>query len=273
VLPATARTDPRLSFAKLLTSHPYFAEAAVNRMWSYFFGRGIVNPVDDFRSTNPPTHPELLQALARDFREHGFDLKHLMRLIVGSRTYQLSGVPNETNRGDEINYSHALGRPLDAEVLLDAISDVTGVPEVFEYGTTVSTDVKAQEPSGTRAIQLTQSDTYPSRFLDIHGRPTRLEVPERDNKPNLAQVLHMLAGPTYSEKIAKDGGRLDQLIKKGASDLEIIEEFSLAALSRFPTQQQNAELQKIIRQQPSRRQGIEDLLWGLITAREFVDNH
>jgi hypothetical protein len=192
---------------------------------------------------------------------------------VRSRTYQLSSIPNETNRDDRINYSHALPRLLDAEVLLDAISDVTEVPEMFEYGTTVSTDVKAQEPLGTRAIQLMQSDTYPNRFLDIYGRPSRLEVPERDNKPNLAQVLHMLAGPTYSEKIGKDGGRLDKLLKKGASDHEIIEEFSLAALSRVPTEQENSELEKIIRQQPSRQQGIEDLLWGLITAREFIHNH
>ena len=159
--------------------------------------------MDDFRSANPPSHPELLQALARDFERHGYDLKHLMRLIVRSRTYRLSGIPNETNKDDLLNYSHALARPLDAEVLLDAISDVTGVPEVFEYGTTVSTDVKAQEPLGTRAIQLMQSDTYPNRFLDMHGRPTRLEVPERNNKPNLAQVLHMLAGPLTARRSEK----------------------------------------------------------------------
>jgi hypothetical protein len=150
---------------------------------------------------------------------------------------------------------------------------VTGVPEVFEYGTTVSTDVKAQEPLGTRAIQLMQSDTYPNRFLDIHGRPTRLEVPERNNKPNLAQVLHVLAGPTYSEKIGKEGGRLDRLLNEGSSDHTIIEEFSLAALSRFPTEQENAELEKLIRQGPSRRQAFEDLVWGLITTREFIHNH
>ena len=102
-------------------------------MWSYFFGRGIVDPVDDFRSTNPPTHPELLQALAKDFRDSGYDLKHLMRTIVQSRTYQLSGTPNETNKDDKIDYSHAQPRPLEAAVLLDAITSVTGVPEKFQF--------------------------------------------------------------------------------------------------------------------------------------------
>ena len=102
-------------------------------MWSYFFGRGIVDPVDDFRSTNPPTHPELLKALAKDFKDSGYDLKHLMRTIVQSRTYQLSATPNESNKEDKIDYSHALSRPLEAAVLLDAISSVTGVPEKFEF--------------------------------------------------------------------------------------------------------------------------------------------
>src|SRR5262249_30177127 len=113
--------NPRQELARWMTSHPYFAEAAVNRIWGYFFARGIVDPVDDFRSTNPPTHPELLAALAKDFREHGYDLRHLMKTIVSSRTYQLSHRSNETNREDVINYSHSLARGLDAEVLLDAV--------------------------------------------------------------------------------------------------------------------------------------------------------
>ena len=124
--------DPRKHLAEWVTSHPYFAEAAVNRVWSFFFGRGIVEPVDDFRSTNPPTHPELLKALAKDFRESGYDLKGLMRKIVQSATYQLSATPNESNRQDKMDYSHAWPRPLDAAVLLDAISSVTGVAEKFE---------------------------------------------------------------------------------------------------------------------------------------------
>src|SRR5205823_5404569 len=102
-------------------------------VWSFFFGRGIVEPVDDFRSTNPPTHPELLQALAKDFRDHGYNLKYLIRTIAQSRTYQLSSSTNETNTDDAVNYSHALARPLEAAVLLDAITSVTGSPEKFEF--------------------------------------------------------------------------------------------------------------------------------------------
>ena len=122
VITAPGRQNPRKVLADWIVRHPYFAEAAVNRMWSYFFGRGLVDPVDDFRSTNPPTHPELLARLAQDFRDHRHDLRRLIRLIVTSRTYQLSGRPEDSNRDDRTNYSHAQPRALDAEVLLDAIS-------------------------------------------------------------------------------------------------------------------------------------------------------
>ena len=126
---------PRRELAQWMTSHPYFAEATVNRIWSLFFGRGFVNPVDDFRSTNPPTHPKLLARLAEDFARNGYQLKHLMRTIVTSRTYQLSSATNTTNAADKVNYSRALPRPLDAEILFDAITDVTGIEERFEVGT------------------------------------------------------------------------------------------------------------------------------------------
>src|SRR5205823_10030079 len=128
-LNATPDANPRRELARWMTSHPYFAEAAVNRMWAQFFARGIVDPVDDFRSTNPPTHPELLAALAADFRGHGYNLRRLMKTIVSSRTYQLSHQPNATNRDDVSNFSRSLARGVDAEVLLDAVADVTGIPE------------------------------------------------------------------------------------------------------------------------------------------------
>src|SRR5205823_7610095 len=131
-LPENQWIDPRMQLAKWITSHPYFAEATVNRMWSFFFGRGIVDPVDDFRSTNPPTHPQLPRRLASYFADSGYDLKKLMRVIVQSRTYQLSSRTNPTNEEDHVNYSHALPRPLDAEILLDAIADVTGVAETLD---------------------------------------------------------------------------------------------------------------------------------------------
>ncbi len=270
VLPEDKRRDIRMELAKWMTSQPYFAEAGVNRMWSYFFGRGIVQPVDDFRSTNPPTHPELLEALAIDFKQHGFDLKHLIRTIVQSRTYQLSSVVNETNKEDVINYSHSLPRPLDAEVLLDAISQITGVSEVFNR---MSSGAGGREPRGTRALELKESDAYPCRFMEIYGRTDRAMVPERDGKANLQQALHMLAGVTYTDKLSRDGGRLDGLFKSGASNAKIVEELCLAALSRYPSEEELAVMEKMIEGRPSRREALEDMLWGLLGSREFAYNH
>jgi hypothetical protein len=274
VIQGSDTVNPRRELARWMTSHPYFAEAAVNRAWSSFFGRGIVDPVDDFRSTNPPTHPDLLEKLTQDFRDHGHDLRHLMRLIVTSRTYQLSGLVNETNKDDLLNYSHAMSRPLDAEVLLDAISDTTGVPEVFS---TAVSDTNAsgagQAPIGMRAINLHQSDLYFSRFLDVYGRPNRLSVPERNAKANLSQALDMLAGPTYNEKLVAKGSRLGRLLESAAPDNEIIEEFYLAALGRSPTRQETADLSKLIGQQSTREEGLKDFVWALISSREFAENH
>jgi hypothetical protein len=251
--------DPRLALASWVVSHPYFAEAAVNRIWGYFFGRGIVDPVDDFRVVNPPTHPELLAALARDFEQNGYSLKHLMRRIVNSRTYQLSSRPNDLNRYDRTNYSHALPRPLEAAVLLDAISQVTGVPEIFD-----------KNPAGTRAIQL----RFPAgaSFLSIFGRPARDAVPEPGGQLNVRQAMHMVAGATFNQKLANEAGRLHQLLNNGASDRQLVEEFYLAALSRFPTEREWASLQKIFSERP-RSEAAEDLVWALVTAREFAENH
>src|SRR5262249_7046668 len=235
-------------------------------MWGYFFGRGLVEPVDDFRSTNPPTHPDLLEALAKDFRDHGHDLKHLIRTIVTSQTYQLSSSLNETNRKDEMNYSRALPRPLEAEVLLDAISNVTGVPEIFENS-------GGKVPVGTRAINLILPAKYPSFFLEIYRRPFRDAVPERNVKPSLAQSLHMLVGSTYTRKLNQTGGRLDALLKSGTSDAQIVEELYLAALSRLPTAQEQLDLGKMIAQHASRAEAIEGVLWALISSREFTYNH
>jgi hypothetical protein len=266
-LPAGKRADPRWELAHWMTSHPYFAEAAVNRIWGYFFARGIVHPPDDFRETNPATDPELLEALARDFKDHGYDLKYLIRTIVESRTYQLSGAPNETNKEDLIHYSRAVARPLDAEVLLDAISQVEGLPQDFR------TWMGGREPRGTRAINLFAPDVYPSHFLDVYGRPNRLMVPERRVDPNLGQALDLLAGGAYNEKLSAPGGRLDGLMRAGATNRQIVEEFYLAALSRYPTEGEGTALEKAIDWAKSRREALEDFVWGLITAREFAYNH
>ncbi len=264
---------PRRELAKWMTAHPYFAEAAVNRMWSHFFGRGIVNPVDDFRSTNPPSHPRLLRRLAEDFSRNGYKLKRLIRLIAASRAYQLSSAANETNSADRINYSHALPRPLDAEILLDAIADVTGVRERFDVGMNRGEWPGGKAPLGTRAVQLKESDIYYSPFLDLYGRPNRFSVPERDAAPKLTQALHMLAGSTYNEKLWTEGARVYQMHRRGASDDKIIEELYLAAFSRFPTEKETAVLKRLITGTPTREQALKDLQWALISSREFAENH
>ncbi|HWB96618.1 MAG TPA: DUF1553 domain-containing protein, partial [Bryobacteraceae bacterium] len=267
-----AEANPRKALAAWMTAQPYFAEAAVNRIWGQFFGRGIVDPVDDFRSTNPPTHPDLLAALAKDFREHGYDLRHLMKTIVMSRTYQLSSHPNETNRKDVVNYSHALPRALDAEVLLDALVSVTGVPETFSTAVTDGSSV-GQAPAGTRAINLKDPDMYFSRFLELYGRPNRGAIPERSGKPNLGQALHMLAGTTYVERLGSKNSRLARLRDAGAPDGKIIEEFYLAALSRLPEREETEELERILAKRGDRPAGLREFVWALISSREFAENH
>ncbi len=270
---ATGRENPREAFARWMVSHPYFAEAAVNRIWGYLMGRGIVEPVDDFRSTNPPTHPELLERLAREFRENGHDLRHLIRTIVRSRTYQLSGRPTEANRGDRTNYSHSLARPLDAEVLLDAIADVTGVPETFSTGITANAKNSGQAPAGTRAVTLRQPDLFYSRFLELYGRPNRLSLPERNGKANLGQALNMMAGPVYNEKLSAPESRLQRLIRSGKSDSEIVEELYLASYSRPPEAAERTRLEGLIRSASDREAALKDFVWAILCSREFAENH
>ena len=272
-VPYTPRSFPRRELARWMTSHEYFAEASVNRIWSYFFGRGLVDPVDDFGSNHPATHPALLKQLALDFSENGYDLRRLFRLIANSRAYQLSSEANDTNREDRLNYSHALPRALDAEVLLDAICDLTGVAETFSTSLPDAEQAGGAAPRGTRAVQLKETDIYHSSFLDLYGRPNRFSVPERDAKPNLSQALHMLVGSTYNDKFWTQGARVYEMYRTGAGDREIIEELYLAGLSRFPLPQEVEELERLIKQTPSREQALRDLQWALVSSREFAENH
>ncbi len=273
-VPPSDHVNPRRALAQWITAHPYFAEAAVNRVWSWFFGRGLVDPVDDFRSTNPSTHPELLEKLAADFREHGHDLRRLMRLIVTSRAYQLSGVANDTNKDDQINYSHAIPRPMGAEELLDAISDVTGVPEVFSTSVSDAPSAgRGQAPLGTRAINLHEADVFYSRFLELYGRPNRLTVPARNTKASLGQALDMLAGPTYNEKLMAKGSRLNRLLEAGTPDGKIVEELYLAALGRYPGREETADILNLIERKGAREEALKEFIWALISSREFAENH
>jgi hypothetical protein len=268
-LSAREQDDPRLALANWMTARPEFAEAAVNRIWRYFFGRGIVDPPDDIRETNPATHRQLLAALAEDFRRHGHDLKRLMRLIVESRTYQLSGTPNASNRDDELNYSWSRPRVLEAEIQLDAISAATGTPEVFK-----TEDASVRAPEGTRAVQLAYPAAWSDRFLELGGCPLRETIPERNQNPQLAQGLHLLAGATFNAKLDAPGGRLDTLLKRQATDREIVEDLYLAALTREPSPDERRVLEQRLESQAShRREALQDLLWALLSSREFSYNH
>jgi len=268
-LPPSQWMDPRMKLAKWMTSSPEFSEAAVDRIWGYFFNRGIVDPVDDFRSTNPPTNPELLHALAKDFRDHGYDLKYLIRTIVESRTYQLTSTPNATNWEDQLDYSRSLPRALEAAVLLDAISSATGVREKFEF----HPDAGGGDPPVTAHAVDMLPDLCPSQFMDAFGRSMHKSLPGGPPKPNLREALDMLAGPTYTTKIVAPGGRLETMLKSGATNRQILDEFYWAALTRHPTTEEMNGLLAAVEAQPKRESALAGAVWAMISSREFAYNH
>ena len=239
--------------------NPYFARAFVNRVWQSLLGRGLVEPVDDLRDTNPATHPQLLERLGEQFVDTGYDVRALIKLIVQSATYQRSSQPTALNAADDRFYSHGLRKPLEAEVLADAICDVTGVPE--RYG---------EMPSGTRATQLVDS-RIPSLSLDILGRCVR-DGPcdsTASQANGVAQKLHLLNGQLINKKITADQGRLQRELRAGKSVSEVIVEFYRRALNRPP---QDAELQHWKRHVDN-AEALEDFAWALLNCEEFRTNH
>lgn len=263
--------DIREKLAKWVTSprNPYFARAAGNRIWKYFMGRGIVESVDDFRVTNPPSNEALLDALAKEFVAQGYSLKHLERAILNSRTYQLSSIPNETNRADQVNYSHFLVRRLMAEQILDSMTQVTGVPVKLPT-----------QPLGTRAMSVpVLSFGKPQYMMKVFGRSDLREVIcERDTKPNIAQVMHMVSGDTIQNQITAKDGRLDAwLADRSLTDRQIVDNIYLAALTRLPGDDEvAAALQPIASgavQPAARRRAFEDLLWTVFNSKEFLFHH
>lgn len=259
--------DPRTELARWLVAkdNPYFARNIANRVWAHFLGRGIVEPVDDVRLTNPPSHPELLTALAKDLIDHQYDFRHLLRTVIASRTYQLSSSVTPSNFADEQNFSRATFRRLEAEVLLDAVCQTTGVPEKFDG-----------VPAGSRAIQLWDSQV-PHYFLGIFGRPMRNTACdcERVGAPTVSQVLHVLNSPEIQGKLMHDGGRIALLAAKSDwQDAQVVDELYLTFFSRFPTEQEKVVgLDYLAKQAPQRRQAIEDLAWTMMNTLEFVFNH
>lgn len=244
--------------------NPWFARNFVNRVWGHFLGRGLVEPLDDFRSTNPPSNPELLDALARSFADSKFDFRQLIRTVAASRVYQLSATPNLTNDRDDQNYSRALFKRLDAEVLFDAICQTSGVPEKF-----------AGTPAGYRAIQLWDSQT-PHYFLKLFGRPTRVTACEceRTFEPSVAQVLHVLNSPEIHAKLTHAGGRVAHLAATHADNAALVDELYLTFFSRFPADsERQTAVSYLHRNETMRRQAAEDLAWSMLNSKEFLFNH
>jgi hypothetical protein len=255
----------RRLLAAWLTSkdNPYFAKSLVNRVWSYFFGRGIIEPVDDIRSSNPPVNPQLLAALTQEFINHNFDVQYLMRTIVNSRTYQLSTKTNDWNGEDESNFSHASPRRLTAEELMDAISVATGSRATFK-----------EVPAGFLAESLPDSKVGMGGFLDLFGRPQR-ESPcecERRSEVSLKQALNLINGDTVGDLVADPKGRVAKLVLHGASDRKIIEDLYLAALSRMPSPKEFVYSQKYLQERNNRAERTQDLLWALINSYAFLFN-
>lgn len=260
-----ADQDRRAVFAEWLTKpeNPFFAKAAVNRVWGHLMGRGIVEPVDDFRDSNPPSNAPLLDKLASEFAANKFSIKWAVRQIMKSRTYQLSSRKNEFNGEDEIYASHANTRMLTAEQLLDGICQVTGVPENFPG-----------QPIGTRATELPDppTDHY---FLKIFGQPQREMACqcERSSESNLSQALQMINGPVVHNKLRDDNGRINQLIVSGKTDDEIITTLYELALSRTPSPSELEASKKHIAGSSDRRAALEDVGWVLLNSKEFLFQH
>ncbi|MBA2227887.1 DUF1549 domain-containing protein [Thermogemmata fonticola] len=259
--------DRRFRLAEWLTSpeNRLFARNLANRIWGYTMGRGLVEPLDDMRATNPPVHPALLEALADELIRSKYDLKHLLRLIFTSRAYQLSAQVTPGNQADAANvyFTRRVVRRLTAEQLADALDDLTGSPEKYPG-----------LPPGTRAVQLPDSEVA-SYFLDTFGRPARqvLCECERTSTPNLAQAMHLLNGAVLQRKLADPNGRIDKLLAAKTPLPQIVEELYLAAWSRRPSADELKKAESWVRSAPNLREGLQDLVWVLANSREFLFNY
>jgi hypothetical protein len=250
--------------------NPFFARAQVNRVWLHLMGRGLVDPNDDFRATNPPSNPELLDYLARDFAANGFRLKPLVKRIMTSRTYQLAATTRDAAvMADDLHHSHALVTPLEAEQLLDALSQVVGVPVRF-----------AGYPIGLRANQIPAPPQTGRRFtsgmgdqfLKVFGKPERLLTCEceRSDDPGLLQAFQMISGDVVNRLIADPDNRIGVRLSAGATDAAMLEEFYLAALCRRPTDAEGRKILAYLAAAPDRRAAWEDVLWALVNSKEFL---
>lgn len=260
--------DPRHALADWMTDpkNPYFARAISNRVWGAFFGKGIVDPVDDFRLSNPPSNPPLLGALAEELVRNNYNLKELMRTILRSHLYQLSAIPNEFNKADTRNFSRAYRRRLPAEVLTDAVADITGVPDTFPG-----------MPPGSRAMQ-TWTYKIDSPTMDAFSRPnSSSDCPcERDARPSIVQALHLMNSRLLQGKLASKeaGARVERLAGSQLPPEEIVNELYLACYTRPPSAEElKIAIGAFTAEGATRRSATEDVLWSLLNSAEFVFNH
>jgi hypothetical protein len=251
--------------------NPFFARTQVNRIWYNLLGRGLVEPNDDFRASNPPVNGPLLEALTRDFVEHRFDLRHAIRTIMTSRTYQLAALPNDTNRDDETNFSHTLIRPLQAEQLLDSLSQVLGKPVKFNGH---PLGLRAAELPGVPAQRLRGQDppTPAEKFLKTFGKPDRLLSCEceRSDDSTLNQAFQLLTGDLINGLLAAEDNRIGRALAAKQTDQEIVEQMYLTALCRLPTAKERDGTKTLIAKAKERRAALEDIAWGLVNAKEFL---
>ncbi len=261
-----AEIDRRIAYADWLTSpkNPFFARGLTNRIWSYFFHRGIIDPVDDIRSTNPPINPALLDTLTEDFVAHKFDLRHLIKQIVTSETYQRGSQTNDTNRYEEQNFSRAIPRRIPAEALLDSLVQATAVNENF-----------AGVPGGFRAAQLPDGSVE-NDFLKLFGKPARMDACEceRDNGSNMLQALHFLNGKSILGRVQNPGARPALLVNKKLADPELIQEIYLWSLARRPTESEQRVSIDFLKSYGARRlEAVQDMMWALLNSRDFLLVH
>jgi hypothetical protein len=264
--------DRLLALADWLTSttNLRFVETTANRIWFHLLGRGIVDPIDDFRATNPPVNPPLLAALAADLVDHEFRLKHLVRMIMNSRVYQLSSVANESNRDDELNFARARESRLSAEQLADSLAQVTGVPLRFSG---YPEGMRAGELPGVAAVRDRDNPpTTADQFLKTFGKPPRLQACEceRTSEPTLSQAFQLVSGPLLNEMLSRRDNRLGRLIESGQPTEEVIEELCWSALNRAPAESERRESIAFVDSPGDRRAHLEDLLWGLINSNDFL---
>jgi hypothetical protein len=246
--------------------NPFFARSFVNRVWAWYFGVGLVDPVDNFSVANPPSNARLLDALAQDFIEHGYDIRHLERTVLSSRTYQLSAVPNATNRLDRTNFSHARPRRLSAEVLADVLADALGTGPYTQGNS--RRRMRAIEVGANRV-----QDPDLGQIFTRFGRPERKLACdcERSSEPAVPQSLYLMTDGRLLHKIR--GGRLEKLLARTKSDVAVVEELFLATLSRPPDADERAAVLEHVKAKTDRRAAFTDVVWALINTREFILNH